>query len=123
MIRISPHNGENCGILSTKIRVEDLEEHIRIDRVYNNFGDLIRQDANFHIPEKGCREVTLTVPRDGITNDDVWGDGSSHLICTNCKFCITCGDCVKHGCGKEEQKLENLQEKTIQNYRERTGEQ
>ncbi len=23
-----------------------------------------------------------------------------HLVCKSCGYCINCGDCKKHGCGK-----------------------
>jgi len=35
------------------------------------------------------------------TMDEEYGDGSEHVYCPICKFCITCGDCEKYGCGKE----------------------
>lgn len=34
-----------------------------------------------------------------VTMDKVYGDGSDHLACKKCGFCITCGDCKKFGCG------------------------
>ena len=35
--------------------------------------------------------------------DETYGDGSDHLCCPYCGFCITCGDCEKYGCdGTEE---------------------
>jgi hypothetical protein len=35
------------------------------------------------------------------TMDDGYCDGSDHLMCEECEFCIECGDCKKFGCGKE----------------------
>ena len=34
------------------------------------------------------------------TMDDVHGDGSNHECCSECGFCVTCGDCEKYGCKK-----------------------
>ena len=36
------------------------------------------------------------------TMDDLHGDGSDHPACPECGFCLTCGDCQKHGCGATE---------------------
>ena len=33
------------------------------------------------------------------TMDSVYHDGSGHLMCSKCGFCLPCGDCKKHGCG------------------------
>ena len=27
------------------------------------------------------------------TMNDMYGDGSDHLVCEKCGLCITCGDC------------------------------
>lgn len=35
------------------------------------------------------------------TMDDHYGDGSDHLVCQQCGYCIACGDCVDVGCGEE----------------------
>lgn len=31
------------------------------------------------------------------TMDEEYGDGSSHIYCPRCGFCLTCGDCI---CGE-----------------------
>jgi hypothetical protein len=33
------------------------------------------------------------------TMDKVYHDGSGHLMCPKCGFCLPCGDCKKWGCG------------------------
>jgi len=35
------------------------------------------------------------------TMDEEYGDGSSHLCCSVCWFCVDCGDCKSFGCGLE----------------------
>ena len=35
------------------------------------------------------------------TMHEVYGDGSKHLICEKCGFCITCADCYNYGCGNK----------------------
>jgi len=35
------------------------------------------------------------------TMNDIYGDGSNHVVCDNCGFCVTCGDCKTSGCGKK----------------------
>jgi len=35
------------------------------------------------------------------TMDERFGDGSDHISCDECGYCITCGDCKEYGCGKE----------------------
>ena len=34
------------------------------------------------------------------TMDDLYNDGSDHLVCPKCGYCIECGDCEKFGCGR-----------------------
>ena len=42
-----------------------------------------------------------------ITMDDKYGDGLTECVCCpECGYCITCGDCKKHGC-QEFGKLED----------------
>ena len=36
------------------------------------------------------------------TMNDIYNDGSNHEACQECGYCITCGDCVKYGCGEIE---------------------
>lgn len=36
------------------------------------------------------------------TMDETYGDGSKHLCCPYCGYCMTCGDCKKYGCGRPE---------------------
>lgn len=33
------------------------------------------------------------------TMNEAYHDGSNHLMCFKCGFCIPCGDCKKYGCG------------------------
>jgi predicted nucleic acid-binding Zn ribbon protein len=39
-----------------------------------------------------------------ITMDHKYKDGSDHLCCPDCGFCIPCDDCEQFGCRKNEQK-------------------
>lgn len=34
--------------------------------------------------------------------DDVYDDGSDHIVCEKCGFCIKCGDCKEFGCGRKQ---------------------
>lgn len=43
---------------------------------------------------KKCR-----ADRKGLVPDEVFDDGSEHLVCKDCGFCIKCGDCKEFGCG------------------------
>lgn len=41
------------------------------------------------------------------TMHETYGDGTEHVCCEKCGYCITCEDCKKYGCGstdKEEKK-------------------
>ena len=33
------------------------------------------------------------------TMDETYDDGSDHIVCKVCGFCIKCGDCKEYGCG------------------------
>lgn len=44
-------------------------------------------------------ETAQPVAPAGMTMDGMYGDGSDHSACELCGFCVTCGDCVAHGCG------------------------
>jgi len=33
------------------------------------------------------------------TMNEEYEDGLNHIVCEECGFCITCGDCNKYGCG------------------------
>jgi len=34
------------------------------------------------------------------TMDEEYGDGSNHICCEKCGYCLTCGDCGTFGCGR-----------------------
>jgi hypothetical protein len=41
-----------------------------------------------------------------LTMDDKYGDGSKHLCCKTCGYCITCGDCICKQGWKPKHKIE-----------------
>lgn len=99
-----------------------LQEDLWITRIYNELGKFQKEDANIHLPEEGCREKVLATETRQITMQDIYGDGSNHVACTGCGFCIECGDCTESGCGEREQDLKSLSENSMERYKIRTGE-
>lgn len=45
---------------------------------------------------------TCRAERKKLMMDDIYDDGSDHVVCKKCGFCIKCGDCKEVGCGRKD---------------------
>ncbi len=54
---------------------------------------------------KSCRDERKKVFSKHKTMNDVYDDGSDHIICKKCGFCIKCGDCAEFGCKEDKDAL------------------
>jgi len=52
-----------------------------------------------------AQEVTVPNRVAMTTMNDEYGDGSDHICCDECGFCVTCGDCI---CGKSREGISGM---------------